>query len=74
MHVFRGDPYQPYFDAVEALMTSVGGRPHWGKLHSLGAEQLRERYPRFEEFVALRDRLDPERCFTDAYLDRLLGP
>jgi FAD/FMN-containing dehydrogenase len=54
-------------------MGSVGGRPHWGKLHSLDAEQLRERYPRFEEFVALRDRLDPERRFTNDYLGRVLG-
>lgn len=73
VHVFKGDPYQPYFDAVEALMQEVQGRPHWGKLHSLGADRLRERYPRFEEFVALRDRLDPERRFTNGYLDRVLG-
>jgi FAD-linked oxidoreductase len=74
VHVFRGTDEKPYFEAVEALMGSVGGRPHWGKLHSLSAEQLRERYPRFEEFVALRDRLDPDRRFTNGYLDRVLGP
>lgn len=73
VHVFRGTDGRRYFDAVEALMGSVGGRPHWGKLHALGADQLRERYPRFEEFTALRDRLDPERRFTNAYLDRVLG-
>lgn len=72
-HVYKGTDPTAYFDAVEALMGSVGGRPHWGKLHSLGAEQLRERYPRFDEFVAVRDRLDPERRFTNAYLDRVLG-
>lgn len=73
VHVFRGTDERAYFAAVEALMGTVGGRPHWGKLHSLDAEQLRERYPRFEEFTALRDRLDPERRFTNAYLDRVLG-
>ncbi len=73
VHVFRGDPYSAYFDAVEALMGSVGGRPHWGKLHTLEAAQLRELYPRFDEFVALRDRLDPERRLANAYLDRVLG-
>ncbi|MCW2681945.1 MAG: FAD-dependent oxidoreductase [Frankiales bacterium] len=73
VHVYKGTDEKPYFDAVEALMGTVGGRPHWGKLHSLAAEQLRERYPRFEEFTALRDRLDPERRFTNAYLDRVLG-
>ena len=73
VHVFRGTEEKPYFDAVESLMRTVEGRPHWGKLHSLGAEQLRELYPRFGEFTALRDRLDPERRFTNAYLDRVLG-
>lgn len=73
VHVFRGTDHGPYFDAVEALMGTAGGRPHWGKLHSLGAEQLRERYPRFDEFVALRDRLDPQRRFGNAYLERVLG-
>jgi FAD/FMN-containing dehydrogenase len=44
-----------------------------GKLHTLGAEQLRERYPRFDDFVALRDQLDPERRFGNDYLTRVLG-
>ena len=74
VHVFRGDPYQAYFDAVEGLMRDVQGRPHWGKLHSLGADELRALYPRFDEFVAVRDRLDPERRFANAYLERVLGP
>ncbi|MBC7374074.1 MAG: FAD-binding protein, partial [Frankiales bacterium] len=73
VHVYRGTDHRTYFGAVEALMGSVGGRPHWGKLHGLDAEVLRERYPRFEEFLAVRDRLDPERRFTNSYLDRVLG-
>ena len=73
VHVFRGDPYEEYFRAVEALMQDVQGRPHWGKLHTLDAERLRARYPRFDEFVALRDQVDPERRFTNGYLDRVLG-
>ena len=73
VHVFRGTDFRPYFDAVESLMGSVGGRPHWGKLHGLASVELRERYPRFDEFVAVRDRLDPERRFCNAYLERVLG-
>jgi L-gulonolactone oxidase len=73
VHMFKGTPYDLYFREVEKLYQDVGGRPHWGKLHTLGAEQLRDRYPRFDEFVALRDSLDPERRFTNAYLDRVLG-
>lgn len=69
---WRADPRE-YFHAVEQIMLRYGGRPHWGKLHSLTAGQLRERYPRFDEFVALRDRLDPQRLFGNRHLERILG-
>ena len=42
-------------------------------MHTLGETTLRERYPRFDDFVAVRDRLDPDRVFRNAYLDRVLG-
>ena len=69
---WREDPTE-YFEAVEEIMLRFDGRPHWGKMHTLGAGVLRERYPRFDDFVALRDRLDPERLFRNPYLDRVLG-
>ncbi|WP_194420087.1 D-arabinono-1,4-lactone oxidase [Microbacterium abyssi] len=69
---WRADP-TAYFEAVEKICLEHGGRPHWGKLHTLDAEQLRERYPRFGDFVALRDRLDPARRFANRHLERVLG-
>lgn len=69
---WRADPTE-YFEAVERVCLEHGGRPHWGKLHTLTADGVRERYPRFDEFVAVRDRLDPERRFSNRYLDRVLG-
>ena len=69
---WREDPTE-YFEAVEQIMLSYGGRPHWGKMHTLDASILQERYPRFGDFTALRDRLDPDRMFRNAYLDRVLG-
>ena len=64
----------PWFDTLERIAGEVGGRPHWGKLHGLGAEVLRERYPRFAEFTAVRDRLDPTGVLANGHLDRVLGP
>lgn len=69
---WREDPAE-YFEAAEQIMLAHGGRPHWGKMHTLTARQLRERYPRFDDFTALRDRLDPDRIFANAYLERVLG-
>ena len=74
VHVFRGTRFDRYFNAVESLMGSVGGRPHWGKLHNLGAAELAERYPRFEDFRAVRRSVDPEGLFRNTYLDKVLGP
>jgi L-gulonolactone oxidase len=73
VHLPAGADYSAYFHGVEAIAATVTGRPHWGKLHFLDAAALRERYPRFDEFVALRDRLDPSGLFSNAYLDRVLG-
>lgn len=73
VHMYRGTPYEAYFSAAERIMTAHEGRPHWGKLHTRDAAYLADVYPRFGEFTAVRDRLDPERRFTNAYLRRVLG-
>jgi FAD/FMN-containing dehydrogenase len=73
IHVFHASPHLEYFRDVEAVMTAAGGRPHWGKMHTRSAEYLSRAYPRFGEFVALRDELDPERRFGNAYLTQVLG-
>ncbi|PBC85526.1 MULTISPECIES: D-arabinono-1,4-lactone oxidase [unclassified Streptomyces] len=73
VHMYRGTPYGAYFAAAERIMTAHEGRPHWGKLHTRDTAYLADAYPRFGEFTALRDRLDPERRFANAYLRRVLG-
>ncbi|HLL36121.1 MAG TPA: D-arabinono-1,4-lactone oxidase [Streptomyces sp.] len=73
VHMFRGTPYQRYFTAAERIFTAHEGRPHWGKVHTRDADYLSGVYPRFAEFTALRDRLDPERRFQNDYLRRVLG-
>lgn len=72
-HTHRGTDHTAYFALMEAIMRDHDGRPHWGKLHRLDAGDLADRYPRFSEFTALRDRLDPDRVLTNPYLDRVLG-
>ncbi|MFJ4622848.1 D-arabinono-1,4-lactone oxidase [Streptomyces sp. NPDC088812] len=73
VHMAKGTPYQPYFTAAERIFTAHDGRPHWGKVHTRNAEDLARVYPRFAEFTALRDRLDPDRLFGNDYLRRVLG-
>jgi L-gulono-1,4-lactone dehydrogenase len=69
---FREDPTE-YFAAVEEIFKAHGGRPHWGKMNTRTAEDLAPAYPRFGDFLKVRDRLDPDRVFANAYLERVLG-
>jgi L-gulonolactone oxidase len=73
VHVFQGLPFEPYFREVEAIMNGHDGRPHWGKMHYQTAATLRPLYPRWDDFIAVRDRLDPQGQFSNDYLDRVLG-
>ncbi|WP_348788273.1 D-arabinono-1,4-lactone oxidase [Leifsonia sp. NPDC080035] len=69
---YREDPTE-YFTAVERIMMAHEGRPHWGKMHFRDAASLQTAYPRFDDFLAVRDRLDPDRRLANAYLNRILG-
>ncbi|MFG2554680.1 D-arabinono-1,4-lactone oxidase [Streptomyces sp. NPDC048581] len=73
VHMVKGTPFQRYFTAAERIFTAHEGRPHWGKVHTRDAEYFAQVYPRFDEFTALRDRLDPDRRFQNDYLRRVLG-
>lgn len=74
VHQARRLPFARYFRAVEAMMAEHQGRPHWGKLHRLGADDLRDRYPRFDDALRVRDAVDPGRVFANAYTTRVFGP
>jgi L-gulonolactone oxidase len=73
-HVNQRTDHTAYFEGVEKLLRAYDGRPHWGKLHTRTAADLEPAYPRWAEFQAVRDRLDPDRVFGNAYLQRVLGP
>jgi L-gulonolactone oxidase len=74
VHQYRGMEWRPYFEAVEEIMDEYDGRPHWGKRHFQTAETLGPRYPRWADFQAARDELDPDRAFSNEYAARVLGP
>ena len=73
-HVNAQTDHTPYFREVEQVLRQYDGRPHWGKLHTRTAEDLAPAYERWSDFQRVRDEVDPDRLFTNAYLDRVLGP
>jgi len=60
VHAYYKDDYQFLFELVEPILRKHGGRPHWGKLHSLKAADFATLYPRFKDAAAVREALDPE--------------
>ena len=73
VHMYKGTPYDEYFRAVESIMRDHGGRPHWGKMHFLGAEDLALLYPEWETFLKVRSEFDPNGVFVNDYVRRIFG-
>lgn len=69
--MYKGMPYEDYFQAMERIFLRYGGRPHWGKMHSLEAAQLKELYPMWDAFLAVREELDPDGILGSDYTGRL---
>lgn len=70
----RRQEIAPYLAEAQRIVGQYGGRPHWGKLHTLTAAELAPLYPRFADFLAVRDKVDPDRMFGNGYTERVLGP
>lgn len=73
LHRFVKEDHVPYFAAVEPILRAAAGRPHWGKIHTLDAQDLARLYPHFEDFRRVRNEVDPGRTFANAHLERILG-
>ena len=73
VHRYFEEDFQPYFRTIEPIMRKYGGRPHWGKLNNLSGEQLRAMYPRWDDFAAVRAKLDPQGRFLNDYLRGLFA-
>ena len=74
IHRTASEDYRPYFDLIEPIFWKYGGRPHWGKIHSLGFKELKDLYPRFRDFAEIRESLDPEGRLLNEHLRKLFLP
>ena len=68
-----GIDYWNYLLDVDAILRQYGARPHWGKLHFNNAEDMPALYPRYEDFRAIRRRLDPAGRFLNDHLRNLFA-
>lgn len=65
-------PHAAFFADAEAIFRNHRGRPHWGKMHSHAAHDLRDLYPQWDAFRAVREQLDPHGRFLSPYLRQML--
>lgn len=72
-HAAHDEAYDYLVAELGPVFRRHGGRPHWGKLHDLGAPQLQALYPRFADFQRLRRQLDPQGRMLNAHLSKLFG-
>lgn len=72
IHQHISTDHRPLFKLVEPIFWKYGGRPHWGKIHSLTAAQLAELYPHWDDYQRIRRRLDPHNRMLNDYLRRVL--
>lgn len=73
VHQYNRQPFEPLFNVAEAIFRRYGGRPHWGKIHSLQFAELERLYPRWGDYLALRRRLDPDDKLPNSYLRQVFG-
>jgi len=66
-----GTDYWPYLRACDNLFAEYGGRPHWGKIHFMTPERIATLFPRYQDFLEMRRRFDPNGTFLNPHLRSL---
>lgn len=71
VHQYAGMPWREVFAQVEPVFRAAGGRPHWGKRHTLARAEVDALYPAAERFRAVRREVDPQGKFLNAHMAAL---
>lgn len=73
VHKYHKKPYRETFEACQEVFREYGGRPHWGKMHFLSSDELRDMYPEWDAFQDVREKLDPDGVFLNEHLCDVFG-
>lgn len=60
-----------FLRAVEEVLAAEGGRPHWGKYFDEALYDWPTLYPQWQAFREVREALDPQRRFDNAFTTAL---
>ncbi|MFJ6456117.1 D-arabinono-1,4-lactone oxidase [Paenarthrobacter sp. NPDC091669] len=67
----RAGDYDKFLRAVDAELRPFSARPHWGKMHYLGPEDVALLYPGLTRFLSIRDKFDPQGIFLNRHFKHL---
>ncbi len=70
LHQNAGFPIMEYFRDIEPVFRDFGGRPHWGKKHTLQSSEISSLYPRWNDFLKVRQQMDPDGVFLNDHLKK----
>jgi FAD/FMN-containing dehydrogenase len=70
LHQNAGFPFMEFFRTIEPVFRDFGGRPHWGKKHTLQSNEISVLYPRWNDFLAVRKKMDPDGLFLNEHLEK----
>lgn len=73
VHMYKGMEFTNFFKDVEAIFKSFDGRGHWGKMHDMTLADIKSQYTKFDDFLTLREELDPKQIFVNDYMKRLFA-
>lgn len=73
VHAYYEDDYQFLYTLIEPIFKRYGGRPHWGKMHSLTDKDFALLYPQWQQVKAIRQQLDPQGKLLNAYTKQIWG-
>lgn len=62
-----------YFTEAFRALGRFSPRVHWGKAFELQPEQVKEMYPRFEDFKRVRAKMDPSGVFLTELFEQTFG-
>lgn len=73
VHAYYKEDHDFFFALVEPILRRHGGRPHWGKLNTLGPGDFAALYPRWRDAMAVRRAVDPQGRMLNPYLKRIMA-
>lgn len=68
VHTYITEDFMPYFSEMQTIFKRHGGRPHWGKWHSLTHDDLEKVYPKWQDFQKMRVNFDPNGLWLNPHL------